>query len=99
SVRMGLNSGDVVVGTIGDDLRMDYTAQGHTVGLAQRTEQLAEAGHTYLTEHTAALVGGYFRLRDLGAFPLNGVRHPVRIHHLDGAGPSRTRLDVARTRG
>src|SRR5262245_26764537 len=99
SVRMGLNSGDVVVGTIGDDLRMDYTAQGHTVGLAQRTEQLAEAGHTYLTEHTAALVGGYFRLRDLGAFALKGVRHPVRIHELEGAGPSRTRLDVARTRG
>src|SRR5262245_44853660 len=99
SVRMGLNSGDVVVGQIGDDLRMDYTAQGHTVGLAQRTEQLAEAGRTYLTEHTAALVGGYFRLRDLGAFTLKGVRHPVRIHELEGAGPSRTRLDVARARG
>ena len=44
SVRMGLNSGEVVVGKIGDDLRMDYTAQGHTVGLAQRMEQLAEPG-------------------------------------------------------
>src|SRR5215467_4931747 len=99
SVRMGLNSGDVVVGQIGDDLRMDYTAQGHTVGLAQRTEQLAEAGRTYLTEHTAALVGGYFRLRDLGAFALKGVRHPVHIHELEGAGASRTRLDVARARG
>ena len=41
--RIGLNSGDVIVGKIGDDLRMDYTAQGHTVGLAQRMEQLAEA--------------------------------------------------------
>jgi class 3 adenylate cyclase/tetratricopeptide (TPR) repeat protein len=99
SVRMGLNSGDVVVGQIGDDLRMDYTAQGHTVGLAQRTEQLAEAGRTYLTEHTAALVGGYFRLRDLGAFTLKGVRRPVHIHELEGAGASRTRLDVARARG
>ena len=86
SVRMGLNSGEVVVGKIGDDLRMDYTAQGHTVGLAQRTEQLAEAGRTYLTEHTAALVGDYFRLRDLGAFTLKGVRHPVHIHELEGAG-------------
>src|SRR5262249_53137438 len=99
SVRMGLTSGDVVVGQIGDDLRMDYTAQGHTVGLAQRTEQLAEAGRTYLTEHTAALVGGYFRLRDLGAFALKGVRHPVHIHELEGAGPSPTRLDGARARG
>ncbi len=99
SVRMGLNSGDVVVGQIGDDLRMDYTAQGHTVGLAQRTEQLAEAGRTYVTEHTAALVGGYFRLRDLGAFTLKGVRHPIRIHELEGAGALRTRLDVSRARG
>src|SRR5262249_15312388 len=99
SVRMGLNSGDVVVGQIGDDLRMDYTAQGHTVGLAQRTEQLAEAGRTYLTGHTAALVGDYFRLRDLGAFTLKGVRHPVHIHELEGAGPSRTRFDVARACG
>ena len=44
-MRIGLNSGEVVVGRIGDDLRMDYTAQGHTVGLAQRMEQLADAGH------------------------------------------------------
>ncbi len=44
STRIGVNSGDVVVGKIGDDLRMDYTAQGHTVGLAERMQQLAEAG-------------------------------------------------------
>jgi adenylate cyclase len=99
SVRMGLNSGDVVVGRIGDDLRMDYTAQGHTVGLAQRTEQLAEAGSTYLTAHTAALVGAYFRLRDLGAFTLKGVRHPLHIHELEGAGALRTRLEASRARG
>src|SRR6058998_2810757 len=63
AVRMGLNSGEVIVGKIGDDLRMDYTAQGHTVGLAQRMEQLADPGRVYLTEHTAALVAGYFRDR------------------------------------
>src|SRR5439155_1262718 len=62
SVRMGLNSGEVVVGTIGDDLHMDYTALGATVGLAQRMEQLAEPGKVYLTEHTARLVEGFFRL-------------------------------------
>ena len=50
AVRMGLNSGEVVVGKIGDDLRMDYTAQGHTVGLAERMEELAEPGKAYLTE-------------------------------------------------
>ncbi len=65
-VRIGLNSGEVVVGRIGDDLRMDYTAQGHTVGLAQRMEALAESGHICLAEHTARLVEGYFRVQDLG---------------------------------
>src|SRR5439155_1546320 len=60
SVRMGLNSGEVVVGRIGDDLRMDYTAQGHTVGLAARMEQLAGPERVYLTEHTAALASGFF---------------------------------------
>ncbi len=53
-MRAGLNSGDVVVGKIGDDLRMDYTAQGETVGLAQRMEALAETGRPYLTQATAA---------------------------------------------
>jgi class 3 adenylate cyclase len=60
AVRIGLNSGAVVVGRIGDDLRMDYTAQGHTVGLASRMEQLAEAGGVYVTEHTAALAARPF---------------------------------------
>jgi class 3 adenylate cyclase len=59
AARIGLNSGEVVVGRIGDDLRMDYTAQGHTVGLAQRMEQLAEPGTAYLTGYTARLVEGY----------------------------------------
>src|SRR5437867_9298453 len=56
SVRMGLNSGEVIVGKIGDDLRMDYTAQGHTVGLAARMEQIADPGKALLTGHTAKLV-------------------------------------------
>src|SRR6184192_103004 len=99
AVRMGLNSGEVVVGKIGDDLRMDYTAQGHTVGLAQRMEQLADPGRVYLTEHTAALVAGYFRLRDLGVFDVKGVREPVRVHELEGTGTLRTRLDLSRARG
>ncbi len=99
SVRMGLNSGEVVVGRIGDDLRMDYTAQGHTVGLAQRMEQLAGPERVYLTEHTAALVSGFFRLRDLGRFELKGVREPVLVYELEGLGPIRTRLEASRARG
>ena len=61
SVRMGINSGEVVVGTIGEDLGMDYTAIGHTVGLAQRMEQLAEPGKAYLTEHTGVARRGLLR--------------------------------------
>jgi class 3 adenylate cyclase len=99
SVRMGLNSGEVVVGTIGDDLQLDYTAIGHTVGLAERIESLAEPGQAYLTEHTARLVGGFFGLRDLGTFGLKGVREPARVFRLEGTGPLRTPLDVAGARG
>jgi adenylate cyclase len=99
SVRMGLNSGEVVVGTIGDDLQLDYTAIGHTVGLAQRMESLAEPGHPYLTERTARLVGGFFALQNLGAFELKGVSEPATVFRLEGTGSLRTRLDVAGARG
>ena len=86
AVRIGLNSGEVVVGKIGDDLRMDYTAQGHTVGLAQRMEALAEPGKAYLTEATAALVRGYFALEDLGEFAVKGASTPLRVFALEGVG-------------
>jgi adenylate cyclase len=99
STRMGLNSGEVVVGKIGDDLRMDYTAQGHTVGLAQRMENLASPDTCYLTGATAALAGGYFSLEDLGDFQVKGVATPVRVHRLGGIGASRTRFDLSRARG
>jgi class 3 adenylate cyclase/tetratricopeptide (TPR) repeat protein len=99
SVRMGLNSGDVVVGTIGDDLHMDYTALGATVGLAQRMEQLAEPGKVYLTEHTARLVEGFFRLEELGPFSVKGLRDRVRVYELEGPGALKTRLDRSRARG
>ena len=99
SVRMGINSGEVIVGKIGDDLRMDYTAQGHVVGLAQRMESLAEAGNVYLTEHAARLVSGYFELRSLGVFEIAGAEQPLEVHALEGLGPMRTRLDRSRARG
>jgi class 3 adenylate cyclase len=98
-VRIGLNSGEVVVGRIGDDLRMDYTAQGHTVGLAQRMEALAESGHICLSEHTARLVEGYFELQDLGRTQVKGVAEPVGLFDLEGVGAFRTRLDRSRARG
>jgi class 3 adenylate cyclase/tetratricopeptide (TPR) repeat protein len=99
SVRMGINSGEVVVGKIGDDLRMDYTAQGHTVGLAARVEQLAEPGRIYLAEASAALVRDFFDLEDLGPFRIPGARDPVPVYALRGAGKLRTRLARSQARG
>lgn len=99
AVRMGLNSGEVVVGRIGDDLRMDYTAQGAIVGLAQRIEQLAGSGSAWLSEHTARRVEGYFELMDLGTATLAGIATGVRVFELVAAGNAQTRLEVARTRG
>jgi class 3 adenylate cyclase len=99
STRMGLHSGEVVVGSIGDDLRMEYTAQGHTVGLAQRMESLASPDTCYLSASTAALVMGYVELEDLGEFRVKGMREPVGVHRLVGPGTSRTRFDISRSRG
>jgi len=67
AIRVGINTGEVVVGTIGDDLRMEYTAQGHTVGLAARLQSLAPPGGACVSEATAGLVSGYVELRDTSA--------------------------------
>jgi len=99
STRIGINSGEVVVGRIGDDLRMDYTAQGQSVGLAARMEALAEPGKVYLTAATADQVRGFFELEDLGSFNVKGVAEPVPVFELAGVGSLRTRFDVSRSRG
>src|SRR6266850_312828 len=77
AVRMGLNSGEVVVGRIGDDLRLDYTAQGHVVGLAARVQQLAPPGGISVTEQTARLAAGFFDFTDRGEQSLKGASVPV----------------------
>ncbi|MFI5317586.1 MAG: AAA family ATPase [Myxococcota bacterium] len=99
NVRVGLNSGEVIVGAIGDDLRMDYTAQGHTVGLAARMQQNAAAGRAYLTAHTAALVADFFALEPVGKVRVKGVREAVKTFALAGSGRARSRIDVSRARG
>jgi class 3 adenylate cyclase/tetratricopeptide (TPR) repeat protein len=99
AVRMGIHTGEVVVGKIGDDLRMDYTAQGVTVGLAQRLEQMAATHSVYLSEATAQLVAGYVELRELGEATVKGMPDAVRVFELVGPGSHRTRLDVAESRG
>lgn len=98
-VRIGVNSGEVVVGTIGDDLDMQYTAIGHAVGLADRIQALAAPGTPYITESTAALVEGHFRLSDLGFFALKGAREDVRVFAVEGASRPRAAIEIARQRG
>jgi adenylate cyclase len=99
SVRVGINSGEVVAGAIGAQGKLEYTAVGHTVGLAQRMEALAEPGKAYLTEHTAKLAEGYLELKDLGEFEVKGASQPVRVFELVGAGSARSRFDLSRERG
>jgi class 3 adenylate cyclase/tetratricopeptide (TPR) repeat protein len=98
STRIGINSGEVVAGAIGEG-GGSYTAIGHTVGLAQRMEALAEPGKAYLTEHAAKLARGYLDLRDLGEFEIKGASRPVQVFELAGVGEARSRLDLARERG
>lgn len=88
SIRTGLNSGEVIVGRIGDDLRLDYTAQGLTVNLAARMEAIAEPGRICLTRHTADLVQGHFELRSLGDMAVAGADAPVAVHELLRAAPA-----------
>jgi class 3 adenylate cyclase/tetratricopeptide (TPR) repeat protein len=99
AVRMGLNSGEVVVGRIGDDLRMDYTAQGHVVGLAARVQQLAPPGGAAVTEQTARLAAGFFDFLDRGEQRLKGASVPVRVFELRGLGEVRSRFERSRARG
>jgi adenylate cyclase len=99
SVRVGINSGEVVAGAIGGGAEGDYTAIGHTVGLAQRMEALAEPGKAFLTEHTAELSEGFLDLSDLGEFEIKGASRPVRVFELAGVGEARSRLDLSRERG
>lgn len=99
SVRMGLNSGEVIVGGIGADETLDYTAIGNTVGLASRMEALAEPGRPYLTAHTAAHVQGFFELDELGELRVKGLAEPVLAFALIAATAARTRLQASAARG
>jgi class 3 adenylate cyclase/tetratricopeptide (TPR) repeat protein len=98
-IRVGLNSGEVLVRSIGSDLRMDYTAVGQTTHLAARMEQLATPGTVRLTGETLRLAEGYVEVRSLGPIPVKGLSEPLEICELTGAGQARTRLQAAALRG
>lgn len=98
-IRVGLNSGEVVVRAIGSDLHMDYTAVGQTTHLAARMEQFASPGSILLTASTVALVEGYVAVKPLGPVPVKGLSDAVEVSEVTGAGPARTRLQAAARRG
>ncbi len=98
-IRVGLNSGAVVVRAIGSDLHMDYTAVGQTTHLAARMEQLATGGRSLLTVDTLRLAEGYVEVMPLGPVPVKGLNAPVEVYELVGAGARRSRLSAAATRG
>jgi class 3 adenylate cyclase/tetratricopeptide (TPR) repeat protein len=98
-IRVGLNSGEVVVRSIGSDLHMDYTAIGQTTHLAARMEQMAMPGTILLPSETLALVEGYVLTRALGPRPVKGVDAPLEVYELVGAAPIRSRLHAAAARG
>jgi tetratricopeptide (TPR) repeat protein len=98
-IRVGLNSGEVVVRAVGSDLRMDYTAVGQTTHLAARMEQLAPPGTVRLTGETVRLAEGYVEVRSLGPIPVKGLPDPIELFELTGAGQARTRLQAAALRG
>src|SRR5437879_244202 len=98
-IRIGLNSGEVLVRSVGSDLRMDYTAIGQTTHLAARMEQLATPGTIRLTSDTLRLVEGFIEVKPLGPVPVKGVTDPVEVYEATGAGAVRTRLQAAVRRG
>src|SRR5713226_7027786 len=98
-IRVGLNSGEVVVRAIGSDLHMDYTAVGQTTHLAARMEQVASPGSILLTPATLELVEGYVAVKSLGPVPVKGLADAVEVYEVTGAGPARTRLQAAARRG
>jgi class 3 adenylate cyclase/tetratricopeptide (TPR) repeat protein len=98
-MRVGLNSGEVVVRAIGNDLHMDYSAVGQTTHLAARMEQLAAPGSILLTAATLRLVEGLVRVQALGPVPVKGLAEPVEVFELVGVTTLRRRLQVAVARG
>jgi class 3 adenylate cyclase/tetratricopeptide (TPR) repeat protein len=97
-MRIGLNTGPVVVGRIGDDLRMDYTAVGDTTNVAARLQQAARPGSVLVSEATQRAIGGFFETADLGELTVRG-HAPVRAHEVIRVRGRRSRLDAAIERG
>jgi len=99
-IRVGLNTGEVVVRSIRtDDAHTEYTPIGHSMSLAARMQTLAPTGSIVITEHTQKLTAGYFELKPLGPARIKGVSEPINVYEVLGIGPLRTRLQMSASRG
>jgi class 3 adenylate cyclase/tetratricopeptide (TPR) repeat protein len=98
-IRVGLNSGEVVVRSIGSDLKMDYTAVGQTTHLAARMEQMATPASILITAETLRLAEGYVEVKPLGPVNVKGLSEPVEVYEVAGAGLVRSRMEAAAARG
>ena len=98
-VRIGINSGEVLVRSIAGDLHMDYTAIGETTHLAAKIEQIAEPGSIYVTSQVMRLVEGYIQARPLPPRLIKGLPARIDLFEVTGSGPLRTRFQVATRRG
>src|SRR4029453_786510 len=98
-IALGLNTGTVVVGRIGDDLRMDYTAQGDTVNLAARMQQMAPPEAIWVAEATYRVASEAFEWQALGPMAVKGRTNPVEVYELRGRQAVRSRFDLVARRG
>lgn len=98
-MRMGLNSGPVILGSIGDDLRMDYTAVGDTTNLASRMESLAKPRTVLVSKATHRLVKEYFEFHYLGRIEVKGKEEPQEAFELIRAGEVATRIGASVAKG